>query len=1038
MLSPQKVEWVNPNANGPVYPWSRRSAAPWEAGHPLSRKEIGPKQVWAHRVFCSVYPYAPVRDLVVERLGGEVEDERFGELDACLFAFLVNEKGRPVADSFVLVSAAWGASRMLSPGPSDPELLGEGFAAAAAEAKRAWMMAVLPEELARRAPAALEGVETEDAAGGEVGESAVETARMAAPLTWEQVAESMRAVAAAVGAAESVVTQEVRVAPIRVSRKNGPSVADLGVVNSFFLGDLTRVAGEVEKGATIGAALEQYLSLDPDEKRRSARVDLRESEQVTLDLLDPRKFPQGKWPTPGHHALSFSQQVALNAALEQLQGGSGLYAVNGPPGTGKTTLLRDLTAAVVVERARRLAELGSPAQAFERFEAWGSGYEKRRIPIWRDRLRGFELVVASSNNGAVENVTKEIPGEEAVDPRWRGELDYFRHQATRTIGEPAWALVAACLGKKENRRDFVKRCWRTDRSELQTGRSPPPELEGLEDKLKAWKGSCVDWKRAVQRFKGALREEGVHRARMMARADALRAVLAERRELKAAEAEPREVAEERALAEAKLAALAPARHRAEVDLAEVRGREAKHALTRRPLLERLRTLGRADRPWRMMARALRENRVRFEKELAELSAEEPHLAEKCAALRSLEASLTREVLERRARLERSTREAPAWATDEAKRERSVPWDDPEWNKARVRVFLEALELHRAFIQAEAQVVRKGLEVAMDVLDGKTAGLSPEIVGAAWTMLHFVVPVGSTTFASFERMFAKMGRESIGWLLIDEAGQAAPQLAAGAIWRSRRVVAVGDPQQLEPVVELPDAVKEALRGRYELAAHWVPRPSSVQHLADRSARYGMTFTVADDEIWVGAPLRLHRRCEEPMFGIAKEIAYGELMIHADHLLSRPESNLPKSCWLDVPGDADGGHWIPAQGTALAEALADLVALGTKPEDIIVVSPFRTVASQIPPLCARPAYSGVRYGTIHTVQGKEADVVLLVLGGDPNKKGARRFVTEKPNLVNVAVTRAKRRLYVIGDHASWKDLPYVNVVAARLLVRGSLRP
>jgi MoxR-like ATPase len=53
------------------------------------------------------------------------------------------------------------------------------------------------------------------------------------------------------------------------------------------------------------------------------------------------------------------QQAAVNRARSELKG-EGIFAVNGPPGTGKTTLFRDLVAACVVDRALAMTSFDNP------------------------------------------------------------------------------------------------------------------------------------------------------------------------------------------------------------------------------------------------------------------------------------------------------------------------------------------------------------------------------------------------------------------------------------------------------------------------------------------------------------------------------------------------------------------------------------------------------------------------------------------------------------------------------------------------------
>ncbi len=97
------------------------------------------------------------------------------------------------------------------------------------------------------------------------------------------------------------------------------------------------------------------------------------------------------------------------------------------------------------------------------------------------------------------------------------------------------------------------------------------------------------------------------------------------------------------------------------------------------------------------------------------------------------------------------------------------------------------------------------------------------------------------------------------------------------------------------------------------------------------------------------------------------------------------------------------------------------------DVCAISPFRSARRGLEELLERefPGW-GVRrkaaferwparsVGTVHTFQGKDAEAVVLLLGG--RTPGAIDWA-ETPNVLNVAVTRARRRLYVIGDRSAW---------------------
>jgi superfamily I DNA and/or RNA helicase len=112
------------------------------------------------------------------------------------------------------------------------------------------------------------------------------------------------------------------------------------------------------------------------------------------------------------------------------------------------------------------------------------------------------------------------------------------------------------------------------------------------------------------------------------------------------------------------------------------------------------------------------------------------------------------------------------------------------------------------------------------------------------------------------------------------------------------------------------------------------------------------------------------------------------------------------------------------------LRTLVSHWLSDPDVFVITPFRIDASQMREMLAvsdvvrsitdRPRdWVRDRVGTVHTFQGREAEAALLVLGvPDALQAGARHWAEHPPNLANVAVSRAKKVLYIVGNRELWR--------------------
>ena len=372
-----------------------------------------------------------------------------------------------------------------------------------------------------------------------------------------------------------------------------------------------------------------------------------------------------------------------------------------------------------------------------------------------------------------------------------------------------------------------------------------------------------------------------------------------------------------------------------------------------------------------------------------------------------------------------------------------PWFTARYNREREKLFLYACKVHKEFV-VSSKCMRQNiinLMIAWNMFDDCSERMQADDREAAMPCMlqsiFLLTPVISTTFASAQTFLGDINKSGVlGTLIVDESGQAQPQMAVGAMFRCRKAIIVGDPKQIEPVVKAEtDMIKQLLTS--ELLASYKDKKISVQGFADYINPYGTFLGEDEEKEWVGCPLVVHRRCIDPMYTISNILSYDGTM--KQQTVAPKEERvktfiLDKSCWIDVNGSENSGtkdHFVKAQGEVVLKLLK--AKFKKDPGDIpklFIITPFTTVKAGMVDMIQKSSLykeeprvkkwlDDNNIGTVHTFQGQGTDEVIFLLGCDSSSIGAANWVNK--NIVNVAATRAKYRFYVVGDKAVWLCKP-----------------
>jgi hypothetical protein len=311
----------------------------------------------------------------------------------------------------------------------------------------------------------------------------------------------------------------------------------------------------------------------------------------------------------------------------------------------------------------------------------------------------------------------------------------------------------------------------------------------------------------------------------------------------------------------------------------------------------------------------------------------------------------------------------------------------------------------------------------------------------WKRRMMLTPCAVATFASLPGKLScsryqggKFAKDSlynfIDLLIVDEAGQVLPEVAGASFALAKRALVIGDTQQIQPISAVPGPVDIGnLKDSGLTDGEEVPDAITVDCIRSTG---GSAMRLAQQacnispwpELDRGLYLFEHRRCHDEIIGFSNTLCYkGKLRPMRGP--APADAPLPALGYLHVEGRAftsGGSRANPVEARTIAAWLEDSRALlesryGRPLEQVVgVVTPFGQQVRAIRDACTARGITvsgrdGMTIGTVHALQGAERPIVIFSPVYSKHADG--RFIDASPSMLNVTVSRAKDSCLVFGD-------------------------
>ena len=795
-------------------------------------------------------------------------------------------------------------------------------------------------------------------------------------------------------------------------------------------------------------------------KTNKNRQKIDDNKEFLAEITLPKNMPVGKWPSKYNPSLM--QAAAINICTSK-EYSPNIFSVNGPPGTGKTTLLKEIIADTIVKKAKIIADLNSTDLENIKTNTTISYYcNYYKIP---DELKKLGIIVSSNNNSAVENISKDLPKAEDVLSKDtltnlfdinEHENIYFTKDSENIFGDNprTWGLISAPYGKKPNIQKILgilpEKTQKNEDFNFSLGNNIP----NFKDAVSIFKEKYEKVLKYREDFNSNIKQFFRNKDEIAEINNSSDQISNLKNKIEYLIEELKKIQDSKEYKDSILKQKREQKSNIENSYSFFTKIANKLAGEKNPKILEL----------NKDIEILNEELININKDLRNIENDKNELHKKIQVLenskkilKELEEEINRffktyssnendlKLLERCSDLENFYNDI----INNEKTQESCPWGVEEFNRLREELFAHSLSLIEAYI-VNSKGIKANLKLLKLLLSGENLGYSIEerknVFKECFHTLNLLIPVLSTTFASVSRAFKDFGENELGIVIIDEAGQATPFSAMGLLYRANRCIIVGDPLQVEPVMTVTSTLIRAIANKYELNKlekefniagkifNYTSPSLSIQTLAD----YANLYYGKIGETEVGCPLVVHRRCLSPMFDISNKISYDDRMINKCMPDKKPINYvLEKNEFIDVKGQevGNGDHYVKKQGEKIIKIIKDCIEnreidVFENSKNLYVISPFTSVINELKKDIKEAFKNEVKInewcnnclGTVHKFQGKEANSVILLLGCDNNSKSSAQWAAQAANILNVAATRAKKRFAIIGDLELWGKLNF----------------